>query len=152
MAHRKGFSEPPEMLLPSQLFDTRAGQTARSPECRLIAAVLLDAALQLSRHGSKGAADAERWIRRTDGSDEAFSFVGVCEALRLEPTYLARGLFRWRRRSCRHVTAVVLRACAVSRGRKPRRRRVALDAVPLVSRCVKLSCGGDHTTGCAGYE
>ena len=98
MARRKGASEPPEVLLPSQLFDTMAGQTPRSPECRLIAAVLLDAALQLSRRGSKGAADAERWIRRTDGGDEAFSFVGVCEALRLEPTYLARGLLRWQAR------------------------------------------------------
>ena len=94
MAHRKGFSQPPEMLLPSQM----ASQTARSPECRLIAAVLLDAALQLSRHGSKGAAEAERWIRRSDGGDEAFSFVGVCEALQLEPTYLARGLLRWQAR------------------------------------------------------
>jgi hypothetical protein len=98
MARRKSANEPPGMLLPSQLVDPRAGQTPRSPECRLIAAVLLDAALQLSRPGSKGAADAERWIRRSDGGDEVFSFVGVCEALRLEPTYLARGLLRWQAR------------------------------------------------------
>jgi hypothetical protein len=86
------------MLLLSQLFDTMTGQTPRSPECRLIAAVLLGAALQLARHGSKDAADAERWIRRSDGGDEAFSFVSVCEALRLEPIYLARGLLRWQAR------------------------------------------------------
>ena len=130
MAHRKGFSEPPEMLLPSQLLDTRAGQTARSPECRLIAAVLLDAALQLSRHGSKGAADAERWIRRTDGSDEAFSFVGVCEALRLEPTYLARGLFRWRARG---VSAAKLPTR--HSGRVARVRGIAGTEAPSPTRC-----------------
>jgi hypothetical protein len=86
------------VLLPLQLFDPMASQPPRSPECRLIAAVLLDAALQLSRCGSKGAADAEQWIRRSDGGDEVCSFVSVCEALRLDPTYLARGLLRWQPR------------------------------------------------------
>src|SRR6266446_8410465 len=138
MARRKGASGPFEVLLPSQLFDTMAGQTPRSPECRLIAAVLLDAALQLSRRGSKGAADAERWIRRIDGGDEAFSFVGVCEALRLEPTYLARGLLRWQARgasAAKLPTRHSGRGARVGRTatRKPRRRRVAPDAVPLVS-------------------
>jgi hypothetical protein len=136
MARRKGVSQPPEMLLPSQLFDTMAGQP-RSPECRLIAAVLLDAALQLSRRGSKGAADAERWIRRIDGDDEAFSFVGVCEALRLEPTYLARGLLRWQARGMSAAKLPTRHSGRGARARviattEPRRRRVAPEAVPLV--------------------
>ena len=130
MARRKGASEPPEVLLPSQLFDTMAGQTPRSPECRLIAAVLLDAALQLSRRGSKGAADAERWIRRIDGGDEAFSFVGICEALRLEPTYLARGLLRWQARG---APAAKLPTCHGGRG--ARVRGIATTEAATPTRC-----------------
>lgn len=131
MAHRKGFSAP-EIPLPSQLFDTMFGQAPRSPECCLIAAVLVDAALQLSRRGSKGAADAERWIRRTSGSDEAFSFVGVCEALRLEPTYLARGLLRWQARGASAAKLPTRHGVRGARGRRilSTEAATARDAVP----------------------
>ena len=59
-------------------------------------AVLMDAIVQLRRHGSAGAIEAAAWIRGegTEGAS-AFSFAAVCEALGLDPSYLARGVFRW---------------------------------------------------------
>jgi hypothetical protein len=67
------------------------------PERRLMAAVLLDAAVELSRSGSRGAIDAERWVRGEDAEHAAtFSFAGICDALGFDTLYLARGLLRWR--------------------------------------------------------
>jgi len=59
-------------------------------------AVLLDAVIQLRRRNSPGATEAEIWIRGEEANDSPFSFDGVCEALGLEPAYLARGLLSWR--------------------------------------------------------
>ena len=119
--HRRALWDPPS-------------ETPTSPECLLIAAVLLDAVLQLSRRGSKAAADAERWIRRIDGGDEVFSFVGVCETLRLEPTYLARGLLRWQARG-----ASAAKLPTRHSGRGARRRRIASTeaATPIVAPIVE---------------
>ena len=79
----------------ARLFDTVTANPSEVPERRLMAAVLFDAVLHLSRRGSKGAAETMRWIHA--GADEStpFSFTAVCEALGLDPEYLARGLRNW---------------------------------------------------------
>jgi len=86
----------PDTLLPDQYFDRLAGRACDSPEKRLMFAVLLDAVIQLRRRNSPGATEAEIWIRGEEANDSPFSFDGVCEALGLEPAYLARGLLSWR--------------------------------------------------------
>src|SRR6266481_1433 len=54
----------PEALLPEQYFDRLAGSAREMPEKRLMAAVLLDALVQLQRAGSAGAADGPARPRR----------------------------------------------------------------------------------------
>ncbi len=90
-----------------------------------MAAVLFDAVLQLSRRGSAGAADAERWIRYRD-DDMPFSFSAVCEGLGLDPEYLARGLLAWNPESGENGTSIPSRRALAA----PRRHRVALPAHP----------------------
>lgn len=113
----------PDTLLPDQYFDRLAPRACDSPEKRLMFAVLLDAVIQLQRRSSPAATEAEIWIRGEDGSGAPFSFHNVCEALGLDPEYLARGLLAWRgavtpaprvpvrqlRTSHRRVTPVVRR-------------------------------------------
>ena len=87
----------PDTLLPEQYFDRLAPRACDTPEKRLMFAVLLDAVIQLQRRNSTAATDAEIWIRGEDDRDDApFSFRNVCEALALDPSYLARGLLAWR--------------------------------------------------------
>jgi hypothetical protein len=86
----------PDTLLPDQYFDRLAARACDSPEKRLMFAVLLDAVIQLRRRNSPGATEAEIWIRGEEANESPFSFHGVCEALGLEPAYLARGLLSWR--------------------------------------------------------
>ena len=78
----------------ARLFDTLTSP-GEVPERRLMAAVLFDAVLHLSRRGSKGAAEAVRWIHARDDESTPFSFTSVCEALGLDPAHLARGLLNW---------------------------------------------------------
>ena len=77
-------------------FEHVAARLADMPEKRLLLAVLMDAIVQLRRRGSAGALEAAAWIRG-EGIDapSPFSFAAVCEALGLDPSYLARGVFRW---------------------------------------------------------
>ena len=83
----------PDTLLPEQYFDRLAPRVCDTPEKRLMFAVLLDAVVQLQRRHSPAATDAEIWIRGEEDRDDApFSFRNVCEALALDPSYLARGL------------------------------------------------------------
>jgi hypothetical protein len=79
----------------AQLFDTVTASPSEIPERRLMAAVLFDAVLHLSRRGSKGAAEAMRWIHAGNDENTPFSFTSVCEALGLNSEYLARGLLKW---------------------------------------------------------
>lgn len=110
--------------------DLFARSTASAPallERRLMAAVLFDAVLQLTRRGSTGAAEAARWIRAGDDEDTPISFTTVCEALGLDPEYLARGLLAWSAERCRHAAPLPrLHAHAATRHRH---RRGALRAV-----------------------
>jgi hypothetical protein len=76
-------------------FEQVAARLADMPEKRLMLAVLMDAIVQLKRRGSAGAVEAEAWIRGATEGASPFSFAAVCEVLGLEPSYLARGVFRW---------------------------------------------------------
>jgi hypothetical protein len=79
-------------------FEHVAARLADMPEKKLMLAVLMDAIVQLRRWGSTGAIEAAAWIRG-DGEEppSPFSFAAVCEALALDSSYLARGVFRWAR-------------------------------------------------------
>ena len=85
----------PDALLPDQYFDRLAARASDVPEKRLMFAVLLDAVIQLQRRNTSNCAEAERWIRGEDETDAPFSFHNVCEALGIEPKFLARGLIAW---------------------------------------------------------
>jgi len=85
----------PDTLLPEQYFDRLAARASDSPEKRLMFAVLLDAFISLQRANSIGANEAELWIQ-SDDATTPFSFKGICEALGIEASFLARGLLTWR--------------------------------------------------------
>jgi len=109
----------------SDLFDSVTANASDLPERRLLAAVLFDAVLQLSRRGSAGAADAARWIRHHD-DDTPFSFNAVCEGLGLDADYLARGLFAWDPERSESGAGLPSRRALAAQ----RRHRVALPARP----------------------
>jgi hypothetical protein len=95
----------PEALLPEQYFDRVTGSVHEMPEKRLMAAVLLDALVQLQRDGTAGSAEVRKWIG-SNGRGNLFSFPNVCEALGLDPSYLARGLMDRPRIAPRRVRLV----------------------------------------------
>lgn len=107
----------PDALLPDQYFDRLAARASDTPEKRLLFAVLLDAVIHMQRRNSVGAAEAEQWIRGEDGDDSPFSFRNLCEALGLEPTYLARGLLAWRHRTSPHRNGLPVRQFRISHRR-----------------------------------
>lgn len=91
----------PESILPAQLYDGRGGARIQ-PEKRLQVAVLADAVLTFHRWAGNERARARRlfleveaWFD-SDGADGPFSFVPICESLELDPSYIRRGLLRWR--------------------------------------------------------
>ena len=122
----------PDALLPEQYFDRLATRTSDTPERRLLFAVLLDAVIQLQRRNTSGSAEAERWIRNETDTDSPFSFRNVCEALGIEPGYLARGLLSWRRSQLGTVPGIPVRQLRTSHRRVTplgrRRRRAAVAA------------------------
>jgi hypothetical protein len=121
----------PDTLLPDQYFDRLAARACDTPEKRLMFAVLLDAVIQLQRRGSPGASEAESWVRGEGVADDApCSFANVCEALGLDPAYLARGLLALRAASA-SATRVPVRQLRTSHRRVTpvvRRRRRAASA------------------------
>lgn len=122
----------PDALLPEQYFDRLAARTSDTPERRLLFAVLLDAVIQLQRRNTSGSSEAERWIRNEAESDSPFAFRNVCEALGIEPGYLARGLLSWRRTLVGNVPGIPVRQLRTSHRRVTplgrRRRRSSATA------------------------
>jgi hypothetical protein len=84
----------PEVILPLQYFARLAPHATDIPEKRLMFAVLLDAVIHLQRRDSRGATEVAQWIREED-EESVFSFSNICEALGIEPVFLARGLLAW---------------------------------------------------------
>jgi hypothetical protein len=81
----------PDVMMPEQYLDRIVGHASDVPERRLMLAVLLDAVAQLRRPNTPGGAEAEHWVQ-SDDVEDLFSFRNVCEALGIDPDYLARGL------------------------------------------------------------
>ncbi|MBI3770265.1 MAG: hypothetical protein HY271_17470 [Deltaproteobacteria bacterium] len=113
-------------------FECVASRIVDMPEKRLMLAVLLDAILQLRRQGSTGAIEAADWIHGR-WTDSSFSFVAVCEALGLDPGYLARGVFAWARQANElaplrrsRLRRSQTRALRLSTRRRPERSLAAL--------------------------
>jgi hypothetical protein len=81
---------------PDEYYGGVNGAVGTNPEKRLRLAVLMNAINQLQRGGGDPAAEeAVRWIRgEVDAIDTSFSFHAICEALAIDPEYLARGLLR----------------------------------------------------------
>jgi hypothetical protein len=124
----------PDQLLPEQYFARIVTRAADMPEKRLMAAVLLDAVIHMQRRGSTAALEAESWIRGEEDAEAFFSFRNICEALGIDPGYLARGLLGWQADqvleargsivSRRHVGRPQLRMAGLHR----RRRRLTSRA------------------------
>ena len=94
----------PESILPAQFYERRLGGARLQPEKRLQVAVLADAVLTFHRWaGNERAralrlfAEVEAWFD-SDEADTPFAFIGICNSLSFDPTYIRRGLRRWRMR------------------------------------------------------
>ena len=128
-------SSEPAVLLPAQFFECAVTAV---PERRLMFAILLDAITHLQRRGSPGADEAKRWIRGDVAG--ACSFRSACEAVGIEPGYLARGLLAWHEGDePRLLDSPIRRQRTTAHPRmtlRPRRRRVgrrAGTAMPAAS-------------------
>lgn len=89
-----------DTLLPSQDADRKRAR--RSPEKRLMLAILQDAvdeymknALSQGRRRKRLFKETEEWIWSPDRS-WLFSFENICEAFDLDPDNLRQGLERWK--------------------------------------------------------
>jgi hypothetical protein len=94
----------PDVLLPREYLDVYRKRARLDPEKELMLAVLQDAVECFQKYvraqDSKGKTrlrDVEDWIMRED-SNELFSFESICELLDIAPSYLRRGLLRWKKR------------------------------------------------------
>jgi hypothetical protein len=113
----------PDLLTPTQYFDTKRRDSADDPLKRLMMAVLQDA-IRCYQDGQSSRSALKRkkfyevkdWFF-DDSSDGPFSFTVVCEALNLLPDYLRFGLAQLQNRGKLRL------------GRRP----PVLGAVPIIS-------------------
>ena len=92
----------PDTLLPSQFFAALRQKSRMDGEHRLMVAVLEDGLNCFQKHINATDPkqrqlflDAEEWIMSDDQS-WFFSFVNVCDTLKLDPDYVREGLLKWR--------------------------------------------------------
>jgi len=97
----------PDMLLPALYLENFHRKTPVEPERRLMLAVLEDAIncfqanlMAQGKRGKKLFNEAEDWIMEQD-NDWMFSFVSICEILRLNPEYVRQGLLQWKEKTLR---------------------------------------------------
>lgn len=103
-AHRDAWYEVPsfDSALSEEFFDSRVKLADVCPETALMYAVLEDAFLCFHRKFDpdrrlmQRAREAEDWFF-SDDSPGLFSFLSVCDALGLEPTYIRQKLKHWTR-------------------------------------------------------
>ena len=115
--------EAPELitladLIPLQLSDPIAVRLRMSGECRLLWAVLEDGIACYLRYGDHPSAvmrdlfqEANDWIEAKEGEDLC-SFIGICGAFQIDPSYLRRGLRRRLREIREHQTRGPLKQAA----------------------------------------
>jgi hypothetical protein len=88
----------PNTLLPSQFFTALQRRSARTPEQRLMFAILFDAVSVYCRERDPVTSKERRLLRETTrwitNNDRmwVFSFLRICDALDLDATYIRRGL------------------------------------------------------------
>ena len=94
-----------DVLATQQYRDQWQGSGCLQSEKKLMFAVLLDAiecfqkyAVLPGSHARRLFENAEEWIFENN-RDWPFSFVNVCEAMEIDPSYLRKGLAKWRRLS-----------------------------------------------------
>jgi hypothetical protein len=92
-----------DALLPAQYLETVCSTIHPEGEKKLMLAVLEDAISCFQNYISTKDkweeiqfCEAEEWIFAQDDNDFHFSFVSICEALGLNPSYIREGLLRWR--------------------------------------------------------
>ena len=92
----------PDTLVPSQYFENFRGKAHLEPEKSFMLAILEYAVASFQKYifarDSKGKAifhETEDWILE-ENSDRLFSFETVCDALGFNPSYVRRGLLRWK--------------------------------------------------------
>ena len=92
----------PDVLAPNQIDAVLRSAHMPDPERRLMMAMLEDAVSCLSkdprrspRQQKKSFDEAHSWVNANDNDGWVFSFINVCEALGLDPSYLRRGLNQW---------------------------------------------------------
>ncbi len=88
-------------VMPEQFYDHSFTSHTGRPEILLMRAVLEEALkcfqyqfYPCSTKTQRLAHEAELWFF-SDATDWPFTFVNICEALHLEPTYIRRGLCNW---------------------------------------------------------
>jgi len=94
------FSEPPDIILPSQYFGVIRGCGQLTPEQKLMLAVLESAVhdfqryrLATGRRGKRIFREAYEWLTSREET-VIFSFVVICHAVGIDPDYIRTGLFR----------------------------------------------------------
>jgi hypothetical protein len=113
----------PDLLTPTQFFDSKRRDSSDDPLKRLMMAVLQDA-IRCYQDGAKSGSSIKRkkflevkdWFF-DEYSNGPFSFTVVCEALDLVPEYVRFGLVQWHNRGKLRL------------GRRP----PVLGAVPIIS-------------------
>jgi hypothetical protein len=91
----------PDLLTPTQYFDSKRRDSSDDPLKRLMMAVLQEA-IRCYQSGGKGESSPKRkkFVEVTEwffdeGGNGPFSFAGVCQVLGLVPEYLRFGLAQW---------------------------------------------------------
>jgi len=92
----------PDSLLPAQFFAALKQKARSGGERRLMTAILEDAVDCFQKYlwatesrSRQLRADAEAWLF-SDDDRWPFSFVNICEALDIHPSFLRRGLLLWK--------------------------------------------------------
>ena len=100
----------PDTLLSAQYLENFRRTSFVEPEKRLMLAVLEDAIncflvnlMAQSGRGKKLFNEAQDWIMEQD-DDWMFSFVSICEILRLNPEYVRQGLLQWKEKKLARPT------------------------------------------------
>jgi len=95
------FSEPPDLILPSQYFGVIRGCGQLTPEQKLMLAVLESAVHDFQRYhwatrrrGQRLFREAHEWLTAREET-EIFSCVAICHAVGIDPDYLRKGLSAW---------------------------------------------------------
>lgn len=95
------FSEPPDLILPSQYFGVIRGCGQLTPEQKLMLAVLESAVhdfqryhLATRRRGKRIFREAQEWLTSQEETG-IFSCVVICHALDIDPDYISKGLSAW---------------------------------------------------------